>query len=206
MAGADCRSPCLNPPPRLRFRDLRTSPLSALLAGLLAHDHGKQVLRIADPVCAASAAGPRLGLAHWPPGPPAGTLLAHAEAETRELLAALDAKETLAPTSANWSPITRPPPPRLPTWPMSRSASACAPATASSPGISRLNGEISLADSKVVTVERDAAKLNFTRTGAAELSISGEPAAVGQIVLADDAAILDSCPRHSDRRNSSSSR
>ena len=170
------------------------SPLSALLAGLLAHDHGKQVLRIADPVSPQRL--PRaLDLAlPLATRPTSWRLLRQAEAETRELLTALDARDTLAPTS------------------MKLVADLPATATALAhlshialgfglrsrdglfAGISRLNGEISLSDSRVVTVERDAAKLSFTRTGAAELTISGEPATVGQIVLADDAAILDLLP------------
>jgi len=77
---------------------------------------------------------------------------------------------------------------------MSRSASACAPATASSPAFRASTARFRSPTPKWSRSSADAAKLNFTRTGAAELSISGEPAAVGQIVLADDAAILDLVP------------
>ena len=198
MAGADCRSPWLNRPPshrpRYDFAIFGTSPLSALLAGLLAHDHGKQVLRIADPVSPQRL--PRaLDLAlPLATRPASWRLLRRSEAETRNLLTALDAPDTLAPTTVKL----------IADLPATGAALAHLSHVAlgfglrsrdgNFSGISRLNGEISLADSKVVTVERDAAKLSFTRTGAAELTISGELAEIGQIVLADDAAILDLLP------------
>jgi len=176
------------------FAIFGASPLAALLAGLLAHDHGKHVLRIADPVSPQRL--PRaLDLAlPLATRPASWRLLRHSEAETRALLAALDAPDTLSPTTVKL----------VADLPATAAALAHLSHIALGYGlrshdgsfsnISRLNGEISLADSKVVTVERDTATLGFTRTGAAELTISGEPAAIGQIVLADDAAILDLLP------------
>ena len=176
------------------FAIFGANPLSALLAGLLVHDHGKQVLRIADPVSPQRL--PRaLDLAlPLATRPASWRLLRQSEAETWALLETLDARDTLAPTSAKL----------VADLPGTVAALAHLSHVARGfglrsreglfSGVSRLNGDISLADSKVVTVERDAAKLSFTRTGAAELSISGELATVGQIVLADDAAILDLLP------------
>ena len=46
----------------------------------------------------------------------------------------------------------------------------------------------------VTLADSDAASLRFLKSGAAELSLSGEPVAAAQIVLADDAALLDLLP------------
>jgi hypothetical protein len=59
--------------------------------------------------------------------------------------------------------------------------------------VTRLAGDVSLAGSKVQSIEPAAARLSIGRSGA-RLEIGGEATEIGQIVLADDAAILGRLP------------
>src|SRR5258708_4940830 len=86
-------------PPGYDFAIFGANPLSALLAGLLAHDHGKQVLRIADPVSPQRLPRALDLVLPLATRPASWRLLRSAEAETRALLASLDAPDALAPTS-----------------------------------------------------------------------------------------------------------
>jgi hypothetical protein len=60
--------------------------------------------------------------------------------------------------------------------------------------VRRLVREVSLAESTVRTVHPDTVELSFGKSGAAELMLNSEPLEIGEIVLADDGAILDRLP------------
>src|SRR3569623_1432855 len=164
--------------------------LASLVAGLLAHDHKKQVLLIADPVSPQRL--PRgidlaLSLATRPQS---WKMLRRGIDETIALMASLDAQNTVETVDVRV----------VADLPQTRTTLAHVAATArgygqssrnnSFPGVLRLAAPVSLASSHVITIERDAAKLEFTRTGVAQLLGSGEPAEIGQVVIADDGALL----------------
>ncbi|MEO8756200.1 MAG: hypothetical protein ABI398_00405 [Devosia sp.] len=175
------------------FAIFGSGPFSALLAGLLAHDHGKQVIRIAAPVSPLRlqrAIDLALPLATRPAS---WSMVQRGAAETLALLTAIEAAETVAPVDvrivadspasvtalAHMSHIAR--------------GNGLAVRDGHFRGVHRLNGDIALTGSKVQSTDAGAT-LNFTKAGLAELSIAGEPTEVGQIVLADDASILDLMP------------
>ncbi len=168
------------------FAIFGASPLAALLAGLLAHDHGKQVIRIAEPISPQRL--PRaIDLAlPFATRPETWRLLRRAEAETLAILQALGAKDAIAPVDVK---IVADQP---------GTAAALAHATHMAAGygfgvregifarVSRLVSEISLADSKVQSIPSAGLDLDG---GPARLVIDGEIAETGQIILADDSAI-----------------
>jgi hypothetical protein len=176
------------------FAIFGSGPLSALLAGLLAHDHGKQVIRIAAPVSPLRL--PRsIDLAlPFATRPASWRIVRRAEAETRAVLTSLAAPEAIIPVDVRIV-ADRP-----------ATAMALAHMTHLALGdgmsvrdnlfarVSRLTGEIDLHDSKAQSIDAADVALNFTRAGVASLTIAGEAAEVGQIVLAEDAAILDLMP------------
>ena len=168
--------------------------LASLVAGLLAHDHKKQVLLIADPVSPQRL--PRgidlaLSLATRPQS---WKMLRRGIDETIALMASLDAQNTVETVDVRV----------VADLPQTRTTLAHVAATArgygqssrndSFPGVLRLAAPVSLASSHVITIERDAAKLEFTRTGVAQLIVSGEPAEIGQVFIADDGALLELLP------------
>jgi hypothetical protein len=61
------------------------------------------------------------------------------------------------------------------------------------PRVPRFAGDVSLKDSRVVSVAIDRVQL-VLGDGTAEFSVDGDRAEIGRIVLADDAAILDLLP------------
>lgn len=168
--------------------------LAGLVAGLLAHDHKKQVLLIADPVSPQRlprAIDLALLLATRPQS---WKMLRRGAAETETLMAALDAR-----TALDWATVKI-----MADLPATKHALAHIAAAAQGygqhsrdglfRGVPRLAAPVSLTQSRVVSLEREAARLEFTRAGVAELAVSDEPAEVGQIVIADDAALLDLLP------------
>ena len=168
--------------------------LSSLVAGLLAHDHKKHVLLIADPVSPQRLPrGLDMSLLHAT-RPQSWKMLRRGVEETAALMASLGAQNALEAVDVRV----------VADLPQSKTALAHVAATSrgyGQPGrgelfqrVSRLQTPISLADSRVVTVERDAARLEFTRGGVAQMVVSGEPAEVDQIVVADDAALLEWLP------------
>ncbi len=194
MAGADCRSQLHGMTPNYDFAIFGGNALAALLAGLLAHDHGRQVLLVADPVSPQRL--PRsLDLAlPLATRPESWRLLERTVAETRALLASIDAGNVLdrvnvgivADLTATQDGVAH----------LAGVASGygLVPHKGLFRNVPRLGGPIGLTGSKVSLLERDAVRLSFTRAGAAELTVSGEPAGIGQIVVADDAALLELLP------------
>jgi hypothetical protein len=165
------------------FAIFGASPLAALLAGLLAHDHAKRVLRIAEPLSPQRlprAIDVALPLATRPES---WRLLRTAQAETAALLASLGAPDAIAPTDVKIIAD------------LSDTATAIAHLSHIAMGygqavhdgvfkrVPRLIREIVLTDSKVRQV--DAAEISGEH-----LIVGDERIDVGQIVLADDAAIL----------------
>jgi hypothetical protein len=169
------------------FAIFGASPLAALLAGLLAHDHGKQVIRIAEPISPQRlprAIDIALPLATRPE---TWRLMRAAQAETLAILGSLGAREAIVATDLKV----------VADQPGTAAALAHASHMAAGYGlavrdgvfsrISRLVGDITLADSKVQSVETAALDLEG---GAARLIVGEEIAEAGQIILADDASIL----------------
>ena len=195
MAGADCRTKCpLRMTSAYDFAIFGGNAFASLLAGLLAHDHNKQVLLIADPV--SSQRLPRsMDLALLlSTRPQTWKLLRRGVAEVRALMASLDARDALDAVAVRVVAD------RTDT----KTALAHIAATAQGygqsskdglfPHIVRLAAPVSLVQSRVVTVGREAATVEFDRAGVAELVLAGEPSEVGQIVMADDAALLELVP------------
>jgi hypothetical protein len=176
------------------FAILGDGALSALLAGLLAHDHGKRVLHVA------AAASPQrlprhIGLAlTLATRPETWRLLRRAEAETIALLAALEAQKTVTPSAVRIIPDLAATKTALAHMSHVARGYGLSIHDGNLPQVSRLAGDISLADSKVTSVPPDAVELRFGKAGAATLFRNGEPVDVGQIVLADDGAIFDHLP------------
>jgi len=195
MAGADCRTECLiRMSSTYDFAIFGGNAFASLVAGLLAHDHNKQVLLIADPVSPQRL--PRgLDLALlFATRPQSWKMLQRGVAETRALMASLEAHDALDTVPVRIAADL----------PQTKAALAHVAASAHGygqaskdglfSGVARLVAPVALGESRVVTIGRDAATLEFTRTGAAELVISGEPTAVGQIVVADDTELLELVP------------
>ena len=168
--------------------------LASLVAGLLAHDHKKQVLLVADPVSPQRLPrGMDLGLL-LATRPLSWKMLRRGIGETQALVASLGARNALEAVDVRVAADL----------PQTRTALLHVGATArgygqSSQGevfaaVPRLATPVSLADSRVAPIEFDAAKLEFTGAGVARLVVSGEPAEVGQIVIADDVALLELLP------------
>jgi hypothetical protein len=175
------------------FAVFGASPLAALLCGLLAHRHGKLVLRVADPA-------PRQRL---PRGidialplatrPASWRLLGHAAAETEALLGQIDGQDRFDRTDVTF----------VADLPETATALAHLTHIAAAYGVNghdglfrgvpRLLGEVDLTFSDVQTVEAGRVALRPGGAGA-ELMLDGEKLAVGQLVLADDAAILNLVP------------
>ena len=175
------------------FAIFGASPLAALLCGLLAHQHGMQVLRVADPV-------PRQRL---PRGidvalplatrPASWRLLRAAVAETASLLANIEGLDRLDRTDVKL----------VADLPQTAGALAHLTHVAAGYGFSsrdgifrgvpRLSGEVDLAHSTVQTVGAGRVMLMPGSTGA-ELTLDGDALPAGQIILADDASILDLLP------------
>jgi hypothetical protein len=165
--------------------------LASLVAGLLVHDHKKQVLLIADPVSPQRL--PRsIDLALLlATRPQSWKMLRRGVTETRVLMEALGAQSGLEAANVTVAADL----------PQTKTALAHIAATARGygqpsraglfTGVLRLAAPISLAQSRVVSLERDAVTLESTRAG---LVVSGEPTDVGQIVIADDDALLDLVP------------
>ncbi len=179
------------------FAIFGASPFASLLAGLLAHDHGKQVLRIADPV--SSQRLPRsIDLAlPFAARPAAWRLVRDGEAEMRAILSTLEADRLLMPTDVQIVADT----------PQTQHALAHIRHVAAGfgvriragrfTGLSRLVGDITLGGSKVQSAPSRDVVVGFTRAGAAALQIEGEELRAAQVVLADDAAILERLPEES---------
>lgn len=179
------------------FAIFGASPFAALLAGLLAHDHGRHVIRIADPVSPQRL--PRsLDLAlPFATRPASWRLVRDGDAETRAILASLEAAAVLAPTEVR---IVADRPDTATALAHVRQMAAGHGVTVRGErfvGISRLTGEISLAGSKVQPVEASRVNILMSRAGVASLQLDGDILPVGQIVLADDAASLAALPEGS---------
>jgi len=178
---------------RYDFAIFGTRPLAALLCGLLAHRHGQQVLRIADPV-------PRQRLPRaidialpLAVRPGSWRLVGTAAAETARLLADIDGQDRLDRVHVKL----------VADLPETVTALAHLTHVAAGygvvardgvfHGVPRFSREIDLTHSSVQTVE--AARVTLTPGPAgAELRLDGEALRVGQIVLADDDAVLDLLP------------
>jgi hypothetical protein len=176
------------------FAIFGASPLATLLAGLLAHDHGRQVLLIADPPSAERL--PRqIDIAlPFATRPQSWRLFREAEAETRAVLGTIDAAQHLVPRTVEIV--------------ADRAGTAIALAHMSEMArafgvdarggrfhrVTRLEGEISARDSRAQMVEPAAIGFDLTGDRPARLTVSGEAVEVGQLVLADDAAILANLP------------
>jgi glycine/D-amino acid oxidase-like deaminating enzyme len=156
-----------------------SGPLGALLAGLLAHDHGKRVIRVAEPLSPQRL--PRsIALAlPFATRPATWRLLRESETEMLGLMASLGANDAIV--AADVRIVTDLP----------DTAAALAHV---SHLVRRLVREVSLAESTVRTVHPDTVELSFGKSGAAELMLNSEPLEIGEIVLADDGAILDRLP------------
>ena len=176
------------------FAIFGSGSFSALLAGLLAHDHGKQVIRIAAPVSPLRlprAIDIALPLATRPAS---WRMIQGGVAETLTLLASIDAADTVAPVDMQI----------IADLPATSAALAHMSHIANGNGfvardghfrgVHRLVGDIALTDSKVQSADAGEATINFTKAGIAEISLGGEHAEIGQIVLADDASILGLVP------------
>lgn len=178
---------------RYDFVIFGTSPLAALLCGLLAHRHGKQVLRIADPV-------PRQRLPRaidialpLAVRPASWRLVRTAVAETAGLLVDIDGQDRLDRVDVKLVAD------------LPETATALAHLTHVADGygvlgrdgifrgVQRFTGEVDLAHSSVQTVETARTTLKRGDAGA-ELMLDGEPVPAGQLILADDDAILDLLP------------
>ena len=175
------------------FAIFGSARLPALLAGLLAHDHGKQVLHIAGSV-SSQRLPRRIDTAFSLATRPATwRLLQKAEAETRALLQNLDAAASLVPTDVQV--VADRPETRAALDHMRHIAASYGVASHGDvfPRVSRFAGDVSLKDSRVVSVSADRVQLGLG-DGSAEFSIDGDRAEIGRIVLADDGAILDLLP------------
>jgi hypothetical protein len=179
--------------PRYDFAIFGASPLAALLCGLLAHRHDKLVLRVADP--APRQRLPRsidiaLPLATRPAG---WHLLRAAVTETATLLATIGGQDRFDRTDVRL----------VADLPETTDALAHLTHIAAAyglpgqgglfRGVPRLSGEIDLASSAVQTVEAGRVMLTPGRDGTG-LALDGDNLPVAQIVLADDASILDLLP------------
>jgi hypothetical protein len=169
------------------FAIFGSGPLAALLAGLLAHDHGKRVIRIAEP--ASPQRLPRnidiaLPLATRPE---AWRLLCAAEAETLALFAATGAADAIVPTTVRF--VADRPDTQTALAHMFHVALGYGRPSRDGvfAGVPRLVRDVPLAGSKVRLA--DSAQLQEGR-----ILIAGEGVDVGRVVLADDHAILDWLP------------
>ena len=195
MAGADCRTERLiRMTSTYDFAIFGGNAFASLVAGLLAHDHNKQVLLIADPVSPQRlprAIDLALPLATRPQS---WKLLRRGTAELSALMLSLGTPNALDSMAARI----------VADLPSSKAALAHIAASAQGygqasrdglfPGVLRLACPVSLAESRVATAGTEAAALEFSRSGAAQLAISGEPAEIGQIVIGDDTALLELLP------------
>jgi len=166
------------------FAIFGSGALAALLAGLLAHDHGRRVIRIAEP--ASPQRLPRTIDVALPLAtrPEAWRLLRAAEAETLALFAATEAGDALMPATVKF----------VADRPDTQTALAHMVHVALGYGrrgrdglfanVPRLVEEVSLAGSKVV--QADHAQLEDNR-----LIVAGEALKADRIVLAGDIAVLD---------------
>jgi len=176
------------------FAIFGTGSLAALLAGILAHDHGKQVILVADPVSSQRLAR-NIDLAlPFATRPASWRMLRTAEAEIAALLKWIDGADALTPTDVQ---IVADLPETTAALSHMRHVAAGYGVVVRHGlfrGVSQLTSPISLTDSKVQTVGADQVKLTFARSGAAELAVADEPLSTSQIVLADDTAILALLP------------
>ena len=195
MAGAYCRSQRLS---RMEssydFAIFGGGPLAALLAGLLAHEHGRQVMLVADPV--SSQRLPRSVELALPLAtrPQSWHLLHRGVAETAALFRALRAERTLDRVSAQV----------IADLPDTRAAVAHLTRTAAGygldarkgihHGVPRLAGAVDLGGSRVARIDRDLVELRVAPDGETRLIVSGEPATIGRIVLTEDADLPDLLP------------
>jgi hypothetical protein len=181
--------------PRYDFAIFGGSPLAALLCGVLAHVHGKQVLQVSDPV-------PRQRL---PRGldfalplatrPASWRLIRAAAAETARLLAGIEGQDRLDLVDVKL--VADLPDTAIALAHLTHVAAGYG--YASREGvfrqIARFSGGVDLTHSTVQIAETARTALTVTASGP-ELSLDGEAVGVGQIVLADDAAILERLPEH----------
>ena len=175
------------------FAIFGSARVSALLAGLLAHDHGRQVLHIAGSV-SSQRLPRRIDTAFALATRPATwRLLQQAEAETRALLQSLDAPASLAPTDLQV--VADRPETRAALDHMRHVAGSYGLASRGDrfPRVSRFAGDVSLKDSRVVSVSADRVQL-VVGDGTVEVSVDGDRAEIGRVVLADDSAVLDLLP------------
>lgn len=176
------------------FVILGSGPLSALLAGLLAHDHDKRVMRVAEPL--APQRLPRsidiaLPLATRPAS---WRVLRQSQREMLELMRSLEAPDAIAPTEVRI----------VADLPATATALAHMSHVAAGYGVGsraghfrnvlRLTREVSLRGSKVQNVPPDDLQVSFADSGTVELSLKGERLDAVQVVLADDASILAHLP------------
>ncbi len=171
------------------FAIIGSSPLAALLAGLLAHDHRRQVLRVAEAVSPLRL--PRaIDIAlPFATRPETWRLLRRAEAETIALMKSIEFADAIVRTPLK---IVADRPDTQSTLAHMRHVAAAYGADLRQ--VSRLVRPVPLDGSEVAHVDASRAMLTFRSTGAAEIAIDGEVAPIGQIVLADDAAILAHLP------------
>jgi len=176
------------------FAIFGASPLAALLAGLLAHDHGRQVLLVTDPPSPQRLPRQIDVALPFATRPQSWRIVRQAEADTKMLLRSVDGADRLGSTAVEIVADR------------ARTAAALAHVSEMARGfgidarggrfnrVARLAGEISLKESKVQIVEPSSIGLGPRDGKAARLTLSNETVEVGQIVLADDAAILDRLP------------
>jgi hypothetical protein len=170
------------------------SALAALLSGLLAHDHKMRVLRIAEGASARRL--PRsIDIAlPFATRPATWHLLRAAEAETIRLMASLRAPDAIAATAVE---IVADHPGTADALAHMRHVAGGygLPSRGNMfPDVSHLVRAVDLRSSAAQTVHPDVVELLFDGSGAAELLFRDERVTVGQIVLADDAAILTHLP------------
>lgn len=179
--------------PRYDFAIFGTSHLAALLCGVLAHRHGAKVLRICNPVPHQRL--PRnidiaLPLATRPGS---WRLIRAATTETEDLLAGIEGQDRLDRVDVKL--VADLPDTTIALAHLAHIAAGYGYAGSRGVfrGISRFSGDVDLAHSAVQTVEAQRATVAPGLSGAS-LNLDNETVPVGQIVLADDAAILALLP------------
>ena len=181
-----------------------SAPFARLLAGWLARDHGKRVALIgrqASPQRLPRSLDMALGTATRPE---TWKMLRSGAAETQRLLAATGLADALGHTDVAVSGDTAATAVALDH--LAHLAMGLGMAGRSE-GQLHVFGSIAmlrpeaepklyawLGTTGVTHIDSDAASLAFLRSGLAELTVSGEKLVAGQLVVADDGALLDSVP------------
>jgi hypothetical protein len=174
------------------FAIFGAGPLSALLAGLLAHDHGKRVIRVAAPVSPQRL--PRdLDLAlPLATRPETWRLLSQSVAETLTLMQSLGARDVVRTTRVRV--VADLPATRDALGHMAHAARGYRQRSRDGvfSDVALIQGEITLHDSKVKSVP--SARVTLPDSGRVALTIDGQPVDADRVVLVDNGALLDLLP------------